>query len=244
MNWFVNFYFGEGPGIAKDAPAPRGLRLLASVLGREWWALVKLNLLFLVAALPVVTLPAAWLATVSISVTMVEDRNVYLWRDFWRAFRSRFWLATLTGLIFCCAGALAIVAVRTYAMAAKGNLLSVAPLTIALTVSILLLLYGMHLFVGLAKGAGRPLTDIARASALGVLARPLPGLAALMFVVLLWLASIFFFPVSVFLPALVNFSLGALVTSFAVLEGVQFGLSRFATAPRQGPTKRPRTQSA
>ena len=50
---------------------------------------------------------------------MVEDRNVYLWRDFWSAFRSRFWLATLLGLVFCGAGALTILAIRTYAVAAK-----------------------------------------------------------------------------------------------------------------------------
>ena len=60
MNWLANFYFGEGPGIPKDAPKPEGLRLLASVLGREWWALVKLNLLFIAFSLPIVTLPAAY----------------------------------------------------------------------------------------------------------------------------------------------------------------------------------------
>ena len=47
MNWFLNYYFAEGPGIPKDAPAPKGLSLLASVLGREWWDLLKLELLFI-----------------------------------------------------------------------------------------------------------------------------------------------------------------------------------------------------
>ena len=244
MNWLFNFYFGEGPGIPKDAPRPEGLRLLASVLGREWWELLKLNLLFLAVSLPVVTMPAAWFATVSISVMMIEDRNIYLWRDFWSAFRSRFWLTTLLGLMFCCAGALTVVAVQTYAVAAKSSLISVAPLTIALTVSVLLPLFAMHLFVAIRQGAGRSLADSAKAAAIGVLARPFPGLAALLFVALLWLAHILFYPASVFLPVLVNFSLGALVTSFAVLKGVQFGFARIATAPQRGPTKRPRTQSA
>ena len=95
MNWLANFYFREGPGIPKDAPKPEGLRLLASVLGREWWAFLKLNLLFVAFSLPIVTLPAACFATVSICVAMIEDRNVYLWRDFWSAFRSRFRLRDL-----------------------------------------------------------------------------------------------------------------------------------------------------
>ncbi len=30
MNWFLNFYFGEGPGIDKNAPKPKGLKLLGT----------------------------------------------------------------------------------------------------------------------------------------------------------------------------------------------------------------------
>ncbi len=244
MNWLYNYYFGEGRGIAKDAPAPEGLRLLASVLGREWWALVKLNLLFLALSLPIVTLPAAYFATVSIAVMMVEDRNVYLWRDFWSAFRAGLVPATLSGLVVCSAGALTVLALTTYAGAAKSNLLAAAPLAIAMAVSVLLPLFAAHLFVAMAEGAGRPFADIIKAAAIGLLARPLPGLAALLFVALLWLANILFYPASVVLPVLVNFSLGALVTSFAVLKGVQLGFSHIAIVPPQGPTRRPRTQSA
>jgi uncharacterized membrane protein YesL len=244
MSWVQSFYFGEGPGIPKDAPRPEGLRLLAHVLGREWWALLKLNLLFLSVALPVVTVPAAYFATVSICVTMIEDRNVYLWRDFWSAFRSRFVPATLLGLVFCGAGALTVLAIHTYGGAAKGNLIFAAPLTIALVVAVLLPLFAIHLFAALALGAGRPFADIVKASAIGLLARPLPGLAALLFVALLWLADILFYPASVLLPVLVNVSLGALVTSFAVLKGVRLGFSEIAAAPPQGETGRPTTQSA
>ncbi len=244
MNWLANLYFREGPGIPKDAPKPEGLRLFVSILGREWWPLMKLNLLFIAVSLPVVTLPAAYFATVSVCVTMIEDRNVYLWHDFWSAFRSRFGLTTLLGLTLCCVAALTILAIQTYAEAAKSNLLAVAPLTIGLTMSVLLPLVGVHLFVAIAQCAGRSLPDILKASAIGLLARPLPGLGALLFVTLLWLAEIIFYPTSLLLPVLVNFSLGALVTSFAVLKGVQFGFSNIATTPPRGSTKRPRTQSA
>ena len=244
MNWLHNFYFGEGPGIPKDAPRPEGLRLLAHVLGREWWELLKLNLLFIAFALPIVTLPAAYFATVSVCVTMIEDRNVYLWRDFWSAFRTRFRVTTGLGLVLGAIGVLAILAIRTWGEAAKDNLLSVAPLTIAVTVSVLLPLFAMHLFIAMARGDGRPLADLAKASAIGLLVRPLPGLAALLFVALLWLAHVAFYPVSVFLPVLINFSLGALVTSFAVLKGVQIGFAHIADPSQPGPRTRPNTQSA
>jgi uncharacterized membrane protein YesL len=244
MNWAYNLYFAEGPGIPKDAPKPEGLRLLAHVIGREWWELLKLNVLFIGFSLPLVTLPAAYFATVSICVMMIEDRNVYLLRDFWSAFRSQFLAITLLGLSFCSAGALGILAVRTYAEAAKSDLLFVAPLTIAVVVAVLLPLWAAHFFVALARGKNRPLRDKAKAAAFGMLTRPLPGLAALLFVALLWLAHILFYPASVLLPVLVNFSLGALVTSFAVLKGVEFGFSHIGGVPRKGTAGRPEMQSA
>jgi uncharacterized membrane protein YesL len=244
MNWLTNHFLAEGPGIPKDAPKPEGLRLLAFVLGREWWTLLKLNLLFVAFALPLFTIPAAWFATVSISVTMIEDRNVWLLKDFWAAFRSRFALSSALGLAFLGAGALCILAVRTYASAVKDNLLFAPPLMMAIAVSVLLLLYGAHLFVALALGHGRPFGDLAKAAVLGLLARPLPGILALLIVGALWIVHIAFYPASVFMPVLVNFSLGALVLSFATIKGVRFGFSRLAADTRHEAARGSETQSA
>jgi len=244
MNWVYNHYFGEGPGIQKDAPQPVGLRLLAAVLGREWWDLLKLNLLFIACSLPIITLPAAYFAMVGICVTMIEDRNVYLWRDFWSAFRARLGITTTLGLLMGAGVGLSLLAIATYAEAAKSNLLLIMPLAIAITVCVLLPLLGMHVFVALAKGGDRPLADILKASAIGLIARPLPGLAALFVMALFWLAQVYFYPASALLPVLINFSLGALVSSFAVLRGVQFGFSHIGVKPGQSRPGRPKTHSA
>lgn len=233
MNWVANFYFREGPGIDKDAPKPEGLRLLGAVLAREWWDLLRLNVLFIAACLPLVTVPAAYFAAVSVCVAMIEDRNVYLWRDFWAAFRSRFWVTTVGGAVFAAAAVLAWVAIPAYAAEAKDNLVFAAPFALAVVVSVLLPLTASSFFVSLAKAEGpeaklHALGQVIRIAALAVLARPLPGLAALGVVAGLWLAHILFYPVSVFLPVLVNFSLGALLMSFAMLKGVELGCSRTA----------------
>lgn len=244
MNWLVNFYFREGPGIQKTAPQPEGLRLLAFVLWREWWELLKLNLLFIAFSLPLVTLPAAWFATVSITVMMIEDRNVYLLRDFLAAFRSRFMLTGVIGTLLLGAGALSGLAISTYVEAARDNLVFAAPLAVAVVVAAALPLFGVHLFTALAMGRNRPLGDLVKASAIGLLVRPLPGLLALVFVAMLWLVHIAFYPASVFLPVLVNFSLGALVTSFAVIKGVQLGFSHLAANTLHETTRSSDTQSA
>jgi len=244
MNWFLNFYFGEGPGIDKNAPKPKGLRLLGAVLAREWWELLKLNLVFIAFALPLVTLPAAWFAAISVSAAMLEDRNIWLFRDFWAAFRRRFALTTILGLVFCAGEALAILAIATYAEAATDQLVFAAPLTIAVVIALALPLLATNLFVALALRPDTRVADLFRLAAFALLARPLSGLAALAFVASLWVAHILFYPASVLLPVLVNFSLGALVFSFAAIGGVHLGFSYLQATTRSRTPRSPETQSA
>ncbi len=49
MQWLRDMWTREGPGIAKDAPKRTGLALFAEILVREWWEMVKLNILFILA---------------------------------------------------------------------------------------------------------------------------------------------------------------------------------------------------
>ena len=98
MQWLRDMWTREGPGIPKDAPKRTGLALFAEILVREWWEMVKLNILFILAGLFVVTLPAALAAMARVSVAVVEDRNTYLLRDFTEAFLRYFWRATAWGL--------------------------------------------------------------------------------------------------------------------------------------------------
>ena len=231
MNWVANFYFREGPGIDKDAPKPEGLRLLGAVLCREWWDLLRLNVLFIAACLPLVTVPAAYAAAVSVCVAMIEDRNVYLWRDFWAAFRAKFWISTFGGVCLATAGGLVWFALPVYAAQAKDNLIFAAPFAVAASLAVLLPLFAAGFFAALAKAEGSPLGQVARIAGLAVLARPLQGLAALAVVAGLWLAHVLFYPVSVFLPVLLNFSLGALLMSFAMLKGVELGCQSAARTP-------------
>ena len=60
--------------------------------------------------------------------------------------------------------------------------------------------------------------QLLRLALLGALAKPLPALAALGFVALLWVLHIVFYPVSIFMPAVINFSFGTLAVTFGVHE--------------------------
>jgi uncharacterized membrane protein YesL len=214
MQWLRDFWTKEGPGIPKNAPEKTGLALFSQIFAREWWEMVKLNILFILAALLIIPLPAAIAATVFVCVAFVEDRNTYLLRDFVEGLRRYFWRATGWGLAFAAAIGLGGYAVVTYASTARENLLMAAPLAIALVVTVFLAVMACHLLV-LMVMRDMPAKTLVRLAAIASIIRPLPLMAALLFNAALWIAHIAFYPVSVFMPATLNFSLGLFAVTFA-----------------------------
>lgn len=82
MKWFQPQYLKEGPGIAKDAPPKKGLALFFEIFIREFWQLLKLNLMFAVCSLPLVTFGAARAAMARCTVNMARDLPNDVWYDF------------------------------------------------------------------------------------------------------------------------------------------------------------------
>jgi uncharacterized membrane protein YesL len=215
MQWLRDMWIKEGRGIPKDVPKKTGLALFAEIFAREWWEMVKLNILFVLAAMFLVTLPAALVAMARICVAFVEDRNTYLLRDFTEAFLRYFWRATLWGVVFTMALGVGVYATVTYATAAKETLAMAAPLAISFVVTALLTALACHIVVLMVMRDLPPLT-LMRLAALATMIRPLPALVSLAFVAALWIGHIVFYPVSVFMPATLNFSLGMFAIAFGV----------------------------
>lgn len=230
MKWLWQRWNSEGPGIPKDAPKKRGLALFAQIVGREFWELFKLNLLIVLFSLPVVTIPATHAAATRICISMSRDENVYLFRDFLEALRALAWPATLWGFAFAGCLTLCGYAAFIYGQLALTSLVYAIPFALALAACLLLGMVAAHLFVLLARQS-LPAWTLLRLAFMATLVRPLPVLGAFAFIAALWLAHIVFYPVSVFMPAVFNFSLGTLAVTFAVLKATDFVLQ----LPGQGP---------
>ncbi|MGK6316398.1 DUF624 domain-containing protein [Neorhizobium sp. DT-125] len=215
MQWLRDMWTKEGPGISKDAPKKIGLALFAEVFAREWWEMVKLNILFILTAMFVVTIPAALAATARVCLAFVEDRNTYLLRDFTEAFVRYFWRATTWGLAFTAALGIGAYAAVAYAAAARDNLVLAVPLTLSIVATAFIAVLACHLVI-LMVMRDLPAFGLLRLAAIASVLRPLPALAALGFVSALWVAHIVFYPVSVFMPATFNFSLGMFAVAFGV----------------------------
>jgi uncharacterized membrane protein YesL len=225
MRWLRDMWTKDGPGIPKDAAKKHGLALFAEIIRREWWEMVKLNLLFILASLPIVTIPAALAAMASVSVALVEDRNIYLGRDFCTAFRKHLWQATMAGFTTSSALALGVYATVTYASLAMGKVVFAVPLAISLAATVFICVFACHDLV-LMVMRDLPLLQRVRLAALATLARPLPAIGAIGFCAALWLVHVLLYPISVFMPATLNFSLGMFAVTFGVHRAAVESLSK------------------
>lgn len=215
-----NSYLKEGPGIEKDAPVRRGPALFFEILAREAWGLVKLNLLFVLFCLPVVTIGPALGGMTTVVMKMVRDKNSYIWRDFWDAFRRdflKFWLLGLTGLVLLAA---LLVTLLVYLPR-----IGLGPLYMALfTAGLLLCFVG-----GLAWLYVYPLAAVTDLSlklvlkdalllGLGCMKHSVPGLLVCL---ALTAPAALAFPESVPVLILIGFSLTSFVACFAAWPGIR-----------------------
>ncbi|WP_370675156.1 DUF624 domain-containing protein [Pleomorphomonas sp. PLEO] len=211
--WRFGARRGDVKEIDRNAPPRRGVALFVEIFAREWWELFKLNLLMVLFALPVVTIPAMLAATTRITTTMIRDENHYLWRDFWESFRREFWRATLVGWIFGATVALGVAAIVVYARATTEEPLFVLAVVVSLFGTILLLLMATHSFT-LMMLTGLPIPRLLGTACLMTMAGFVPGLAALLLCATVWLVHVAAYPVSIFIPATFGFSFCALVMTF------------------------------
>ena len=111
----------DTPGIDKNAPKKKGFARYLETLWRELFPLLKLNLLFLLSCVPIVTIPAALTAMNRITVTMVRDRNYFMLSDYWDAFKRDFWRSLLVGLLIAVLAAILGISTWFYYMLAQAS---------------------------------------------------------------------------------------------------------------------------
>lgn len=193
-----------------------GGRRFLWVLGQEPAAVLKLNLLFLLCCLPVVTIPPALLALHRSVWTLAAGRPARAER-FWGCVRRewrRAWAAfLLTALPLVCGG----YGLVFYLRLAQGNWLLYLPFMLCSTVFFVTLLAAAYLWGML--GLGRPLdrSAVRRALAMG-LGRPLRAAAMWAYWALPLLLAYLLFPLSGLYLLLIGLSVPALAAACALYK--------------------------
>lgn len=210
--FFRKDYATPGPGIDPDEPEKTGLARFIQILQLECVTLVKLNLLFILSCLPLVTIPPALFAMNQVVRKMVLDQPVdcfYHYRKSFAHYAKRAYAAFfLTALPLACAGYGALFYLRQ----AAGNFLFFAPFTLCATVFLLALLASAYLYGILSLD--KPVKETLRLSLMLAVARPLRAVLAALWVWGTLLAAVLAFPISVLYLLLIGFSVPCLLANF------------------------------
>lgn len=136
-------------GAGKPAPST-GVAGYFYKIGAFFWRFVSLNWLFLLASLPIVTMPAALAAMDRVCIKLIRDRNVLLWAEFRDEFKASFKKSLIMGLFF------ALWLAAAYYLASLGvtnwqNPFGVVFIAMAALLCTAALLWGSYSFVLLAS---------------------------------------------------------------------------------------------
>jgi uncharacterized membrane protein YesL len=103
MNIFKNLFYQHKGGKGVTAPPPaKGIKRFLFLSYTHFWRLIRLNLLFILFCLPVVTIPPSITAMNKVLITLAREGNVFFFKDFIDEFKSSFlksWIAFIPWLI-------------------------------------------------------------------------------------------------------------------------------------------------
>lgn len=233
MGLFKIDYSRPGPGIAKDAPKKKGLRLFWDIYVRVFWELIKLNMLFFLFCIPIVTIGPAFAGMSRVMMLMVRERPFFVWGDFWEEFRASWKKSVPAGLlVLLCAGAL-LLAIAFYAGYAAASPIMYAPMVLSGVMLLLLGLAGVYVFPLLVSFEFSLVVILKNAFGLGIgcLKHSLPAL------LLAWiglLAIVLYLPLSVPFLVFFYFSHVCFLCCFAAWPGI---CKYVALDPAQSNTK-------
>lgn len=234
---FFNAHFDRpGPGIEKNAPEKKGLARFFDIYIRAFWELIKLNFIFILFCIPIVTIGPACAGMSRVTMLMVRERPFFIFSDFWEAFRKEFKQSFFTGLLTALlTAALAVGMVFYMTSVAENKMLYLAWFILIITGFMLCLssiyIYPMIVTVAL------PLKLVYKNSLLLGIVCLKHSLPALLVIAVLTAAMVLLLPFTVPVVLTLFFSLVSFICSFAAWPGIQKYVANGGTQKNEEPER-------
>ena len=207
--FFDNQFTEPAPGGGIDEePEKTGAARFLEILAGEYASIIKVNLLFLLTCLPVVTVPPALFALHQVTCRMALGRTVHYWETFRSCWGRAYAAFALTALPL----GMSAVGMWFYLRRAGAQPLLFVPFLVCSTVFLVTLLSSGYFYslLGTGRGVG---ASLRLAVLLGV-GRPLRAALGALGLYGMTLAGVLAFPISLVYLVLVGFALPSLTGNF------------------------------
>ena len=176
LGFLFHDYQSAGSGISKHAPKKKGMALFLDLLGRKFWRLAGLNLLYFMFFIPLMLIlpalafiPSAGVALIVSALLVltfmiligpatagltrvlrcyIVEKHAYVTRDFFRGFRGNFKNAAVVGFIDSLVAISAFAAMRVYPLlASQLSVLMYIPLMLTYSLVILIVMMNYYIYL-------------------------------------------------------------------------------------------------
>lgn len=212
--FFQRNYSTPGPGIQPDEPEKFGFARFCEILTLECRTVLKLNIMTLIAALPIITIPPAICAMNAVIRKMMLDEPVECFADFRQAF-ALYWKSSY--LVFLLGTILPLftgIGSFLYAQMAAQTLVYFVPCMFSIFLFAASLLTSAYLYP--LHSTGKPFSQILRSAFHLGIGKPLRAVLCYIVNIGLMLLSIWFFPLTVPYLILIGFTLPCFIGQFFV----------------------------
>lgn len=105
-----------GSGVAKHGPKKKPFFRFFEIFGNKFWTFFKINLIYFVFCIPVVTFGPATAAMTALMRNIYLERPQFVFHDFWQQFKKNFKQSFVIGLVDIIFLSLAVFSYRFYTM--------------------------------------------------------------------------------------------------------------------------------
>lgn len=220
MRIFSPNFQREGPGVEKDSPQKKGISLFLELFITRFWDILKLNIIFIIYCIPIVTIGPAIGALTSITMSMIQRKHIYIFSDFHQAFKSNWKQSLICSFIFALILTLLGIAVLFYYKLAQQQPIFYFVLFVCLFIAVLLGLALIYIYP-LLTTISLSIKDIFKNSIfLGIVCLKNSLLCALVCGIFLGI-NIVFFPLTFPLLLIFTFSMISFIANFTAWPGIK-----------------------
>lgn len=220
MRLFTPNFEREGPGVDKNEPSKKGISLFFYLLTTRFWDILKLNMLFILYSLPILTIGPAFGAMTSITMSIVQNKHIFLFSDFHEAFKLNWKQSLVCSIISCIMFILLSTSIIFYFNSAQNNAMYYIVVFFCIFITILFLFAWLYIYP-LLTTVSLSLKDILKnAILLSIVCFKNTFWGAFAFGIVLGL-NVFFFPLTLPLYLVLSFSLLSFISSFSTWDGIK-----------------------
>lgn len=215
MSLFKVNYTKEGAGVAKGTPERSAFVRFFYVIGHRFWQIVVLNVVYLFACIPIITIGPATAGMTYVLRNYSQEQHADFFSDFIDKSKEHFRKGLLASVLTVAVGALTWFAFNFYTTAEMSSTVRVVALVVTLYIVYMLISVNLYIYPMMVS-FDLPFRKVLRNSWILATYKPLRNIGMILFNAAIFFICFSYFPISLPVILFIAFALCNLFNNFMI----------------------------